>query len=103
MLNPHFLTNSAGKYNTVEVIGLSIDVFCRSYGLLERGKQMLGEAIYALYEEAGVFDACDYPDWRERVSDLSRNVTFTKVYKKMSDIDDNPAWDNQSKNKKRQC
>lgn len=63
-----------------------IDVFCRAYGLLERGKQMLGEAIYALYEEAGVFDACDYPDWRERVSDLSRNVTFTKVYKKMSDI-----------------
>ena len=63
-----------------------IDVFCRSYGLLERGKQMLGEAIYALYEEAGVFDACDYPDWKERVSDLSRNVTFTKVYKKMSDI-----------------
>lgn len=63
-----------------------IDVFCRAYGLLERGKQMLGEAIYALYEEAGVFDACDYPDWRERVSELSRNVTFTRVYKKMSDI-----------------
>ncbi len=63
-----------------------IDVFCRSYGLLERGKQMLGEAIYALYEEAGVFDACDYPDWKERVCELSRNVTFTNVYKKMSDI-----------------
>lgn len=63
-----------------------IDIFCRSYGLLERGKQMLGEAIYALYEEAGVFDACDYPDWKERVSELSRNVTFTQVYKKMSDI-----------------
>lgn len=63
-----------------------IDIFCRSYGLLERGKQMLGEAIYALYEEAGVFDACDYPDWKEKVSELSRNVTFTQVYKKMSDI-----------------
>ena len=63
-----------------------IDVYCRAYGLLERGKQMLGEAIYGLYEEAGVFDACDYPDWRERVPELSRQVTFTKVYKRMSDI-----------------
>ena len=59
-----------------------IDVYCRAYGLLERGKQMLGEAIYGLYEEAGVFDACDYEDWKERVPELSRQVTFTKVYKR---------------------
>ena len=32
-----------------------IDIFCRAYGLLERGKQMLGESIYQLYHEAGVF------------------------------------------------
>ena len=32
-----------------------IDIYCRSYGLLERGKQMLGETIYQLYHEAGVF------------------------------------------------
>lgn len=63
-----------------------IDIFCRSYGLLERGKQMLGEAIYAIYEEYGVFDACDLPDWRKRVPELSKNVTFEKVYKKMSEI-----------------
>ena len=32
-----------------------IDIFCRAYGLLERGKQMMGESIYQLYHEAGVF------------------------------------------------
>ena len=32
-----------------------IDIYCRAYGLLERGKQMLGETIYQLYSEAGVF------------------------------------------------
>ena len=32
-----------------------IDIYCRSYGLLERGKQMIGESIYQLYTEAGVF------------------------------------------------
>jgi len=63
-----------------------IDIYCRAYGLLERGKQMLGETIYALYDEAGVFDACDYVDWKERVPELSKHVTFAKVYKRMSDI-----------------
>lgn len=32
-----------------------IDCFCRASGLLERGKQILGETIYQLYHEAGVF------------------------------------------------
>lgn len=32
-----------------------IDIYCRAYGLLERGKQMMGETIYQLYEEAGIF------------------------------------------------
>ena len=63
-----------------------IDIYCRAYGLLERGKQMLGETIYALYDEAGVFDACDYDDWKERVPELSKQVTFANVYKRMSDI-----------------
>lgn len=63
-----------------------IDIYCRAYGLLERGKQMLGETIYALYEEAGVFDACNYPGWEDRVPELSREVTFTRVYQKMSEI-----------------
>jgi hypothetical protein len=63
-----------------------IDIYCRAYGLLERGKQMLGETIYALYDECGVFDACDYDDWKERVPELSKQVTFAKVYKRMSEI-----------------
>ena len=32
-----------------------IDIFCRAFGLLERGKQMMGETIYQLYNESGVF------------------------------------------------
>lgn len=63
-----------------------IDIYCRAYGLLERGKQMLGETIYSLYEEAGVFEACNYPGWEDKVSELSREVTFTRVYQKMSEI-----------------
>jgi len=65
-----------------------IDIYCRAYGLLERGKQMMGETIYQLYEEAGVFSACEKnPDnWRDIVSDLSGKVTFTAVYQRMSEI-----------------
>lgn len=39
-----------------------IEIFCRSYGLLERGKQIMAESIYSLYDEAGVFQACDRED-----------------------------------------
>lgn len=63
-----------------------IDIYCRAYGLLERGKQMMGETIYALYEEAGVFKACDQPDWKETTPELSKKVTFAKIYERMSDI-----------------
>lgn len=63
-----------------------IDIYCRAYGLLERGKQLMGETIYALYEDAGVFSACDLPNWKEVVPELSKEVTFTKVYQKMSAI-----------------
>lgn len=63
-----------------------IDIYCRAYGLLERGKQMLGETIYALYEDAGVFAACENDDWMEVVPELSSMVTFTDVYKKMESI-----------------
>ena len=63
-----------------------IDIYCRAYGLLERGKQMMGETLYQLYEEAGVFEACDKPDWKERVPALSSRVTFAAVYKRMSDL-----------------
>lgn len=63
-----------------------IDIYCRAYGLLERGKQMMGETIYALYEEAGVFKACDKEDWRETTPELSKQVTFAAIYARMSKI-----------------
>lgn len=63
-----------------------IDIYCRAYGLLERGKQILGETLYALYDEAGVFKAMNSPDWMETVPELSKKVTFTAAYKKMERI-----------------
>ena len=63
-----------------------IDIYCRAYGLLERGKQMMGETIYALYEDAGVFEAQDQDNWEELVAELSKQVTFQAVYKKMESI-----------------
>lgn len=60
-----------------------IDIYCRAYGLLERGKQMIAMVVYALYEEAGVFAACDKPDWKETVPELSKAVNFTAIYKRM--------------------
>lgn len=82
-LNP--LKIPRGVQPQVWIDGL-IDIYCRAYGLLERGKQMMGETIYALYEEAGVFEACKLPDWQDRVPELSSEVTFENVYKKMNDI-----------------
>lgn len=64
-----------------------IDIYCRAYGLLERGKQMMGETIYKLYEEQNIFEISeDDPDWEEKVHELSKNVTFQKVYNKMLSI-----------------
>ena len=60
-----------------------IDIYCRAYGLLERGKQMIATVVYALYEEAGVFEACDQEDWKEKVPELSSQVTFKSIFKRM--------------------
>lgn len=60
-----------------------IDIYCRAYGLLERGKQMIAMVVYELYQEAGVFDACDKEDWKETVPELSKAVNFTAIYKRM--------------------
>ena len=62
-----------------------IDIYCRSYGLLERGKQMLGDVIYELYDEAGVFKACDKEDWRtsDEIKNASANVNFKAIYDRM--------------------
>ena len=61
-----------------------IEIFCRSYGLLERGKAILAETFYALYDEAGVFE--DSPDWRDFVPERSATVTMTKVFHRMQKI-----------------
>ena len=63
-----------------------IDIYCRAYGLLERGKQMIGETVYSLYEDAGVFRACDKENWREIVPDLSKRVTFDKIFDRMTKL-----------------
>lgn len=73
-----------GVFPQIWIDGI-IDIYCRAYGLLERGKQMIADVVYELYEEAGVFEACNYENWRERVSELSQAVNFTNVYKKMEE------------------
>ena len=60
-----------------------IDIYCRAYGLLERGKQMIADVVYALYTEAGVFQACDKDNWKDTVPELSAQVCFEKIYKRM--------------------
>jgi hypothetical protein len=67
-------------------VDVLIEIFCRSYGLLERGKQLMAETFYDLYSKAGVFDAQDQPDWKEKIPELSRQVTFAKAYEKMKAI-----------------
>lgn len=64
-------------------VDVMIEIYCRAYGLLERGKQLMAETFYSLYEEQGVFDAYGKPGWETKVSELSANVTFTAAYKRM--------------------
>ena len=61
-----------------------IEIFCRAYGLMERGKAILAESLYALYDEAGVFE--DAPNWRDFVPQRSAQVTFPKLYERMNKI-----------------
>ena len=70
-----------GVWPQIWIDGL-IDIYCRAYGLLERGKQMVAEVVYELYTEAGVFDACDDEDWKEKVPELSAQVNFVNIYKR---------------------
>ena len=73
-----------GVYPQLWIDGL-IDIYCRAYGLLERGKQMIADVIYELYEEAGVFEACNKHNWAEEVPDLSAAVNFTNIYKRFEE------------------
>lgn len=56
-----------------------IEIYCRAYGLGERGKAILSETFFDLYDKAGVF----VPNWREVASERSREVTLPKVYAHM--------------------
>ena len=56
-----------------------IEIYCRAYGLGERGKSVLRETIYDLYKEAGVF----VPEWRKVAPERSAKVTLPKIYKRM--------------------
>lgn len=60
-----------------------IDIYCRAYGLLERGKQMIADVVYELYDRAGVFEACDDENWKNIVPELSSAVCFEAIYKAM--------------------
>lgn len=59
-----------------------IEIYCRAYGLGERGKSVLAETFYQLYEEAGVF----VPNWREVAAERSRSVTFPRLFERMMKI-----------------
>ena len=59
-----------------------IEIYCRAYGLGERGKSVLAETFYELYEEAGVF----VPEWRDVAPERSSQVTLTEMYKRMVQI-----------------
>lgn len=59
-----------------------IEIYCRAYGLGERGKAVLSEAMFQLYEEAGVF----VPNWREVAPERSRQVTLPRVYERLRRI-----------------
>lgn len=59
-----------------------IDIYCRAYGLLERGKQMVADVVYELYSEAGVFDDCEHDDWMDTVPRDSAKVNFTQIYRR---------------------
>ena len=59
-----------------------IDIYCRAYGLLERGKQMIADVVYRLYKRAGVMDIpTDQAGWEEKVADASAKVCFADIYK----------------------
>lgn len=72
-----------------------INIYCRAYGLLERGKQMIADIVYELYDDHKVFEAMDSPEWRTEVPRRSAKVTFTKIYerfeKKKREVEENYA------------
>jgi len=63
-----------------------IEMYCLSYGLLDRGgKPILRDAVYELYDEAGVFKLCDKEDWEisDEIKKASANVNFKTIYERL--------------------
>lgn len=59
-----------------------IDIYCRAYGFLERGKNMIAKVVYDEYQKAGVMEVdTSKPGWQQKVHDLSGNVCFNEIYK----------------------
>lgn len=46
---------------------------------------MVLHVVFELYEEAGVFNACDKPDWKETTPELSKKVNFHSIYRRMEE------------------
>lgn len=63
-----------------------IEAFCRAYQLGEKVKPILRDAIYSAYNDVG----CFCKNWKEVAPELSKQVTFPVIYKrikqKMEDI-----------------
>ena len=66
-----------------------VEIFCRSYGLGERGKQILTRAVFEEYTKAG----CFRDDWEKHASERSQHVTMERIYQNLQskkDEMDNP-------------
>jgi len=72
-----------------------IEIYCRAYGLGERGKAILSETFFELYDKAGVF----VQNWRDVACERSREVTLPKIYARMSEIKANLEGNNSGKGK----
>ena len=63
-----------------------VNIYCRSYGFLERGKQMISEVVFDEYDKVGVFGTKDPATGKRQSVDpadipkLSANVNFSSIY-----------------------
>lgn len=57
-----------------------VEIFCRSYGLGERGKQILTRAFFEEYTRVGCFKH----DWRIFATDRSADITMETIYKNLA-------------------
>lgn len=73
-----------GVYPQIWIDGV-INIYCRAYGLLERGKQMISDVVYELYKEAGVFEVSDKENWKEEVPERSSQINFQSIYQRMEE------------------